>query len=168
MTDPDVLAARPFWRYVAVNDSRTRPAHRSWHNTLLPADHPWWETHYPPNGWNCRCRVVSMSAREMERDGLAVTENPDMRMEVKTDPRTGEAALFPAGIDRLGLQPGKVWPAIGARPRCGLSQTPSREVKKVIGSMIARLTDKTPAMRIIAASWSIRSAGISKRAAGRK
>ncbi len=53
MNDPAVRKARPSWRYVAVNDSRTRPEHRMWHNTVLPADDPWWDTHYPPNGWNC-------------------------------------------------------------------------------------------------------------------
>jgi SPP1 gp7 family putative phage head morphogenesis protein len=115
MTDPDVLAARPFWRYVAVNDSRTRPAHRSWHNTVLPSDHPWWEQHYPPNGWNCRCMVVSMSAFELERDGLKVTESPDTRLVQKVDPRTGDAALFPFGIDPgWDYNPARVWPAVGA------------------------------------------------------
>ncbi|RIK92480.1 MAG: hypothetical protein DCC73_11900 [Proteobacteria bacterium] len=44
---------RPFLRYTAVLDSRTRPEHRAWHNTVLPVDHPFWQTHYPPNGWNC-------------------------------------------------------------------------------------------------------------------
>ncbi|MCX7983049.1 MAG: phage minor head protein, partial [Syntrophales bacterium] len=99
MTDPDVLKARPYWRYVAVNDRKTRPQHRAWNDTVLPADHPWWKTHYPPNGWNCRCTVVSLSRREMERDGLKVTHHPDDEMEVKRDPRTGEMRPFPKGID---------------------------------------------------------------------
>lgn len=113
MSDPDVLKARPFWRYVAVNDGRTRPAHRGWHNTVLPADHPWWDTHFPPNGWNCRCTVVSVSARELERDGLQVTERPDERQVVGIDPRTGDAAVFPHGIDPgWDYNPGKTWPGI--------------------------------------------------------
>jgi uncharacterized protein with gpF-like domain len=32
-------------------DGRTRPMHAAWHNTVLPFDHPFWKTHYPPNGW---------------------------------------------------------------------------------------------------------------------
>ncbi len=52
MSDPDVLRDRPNWRYVAVMDARTRPEHAAWHDTVLPADDPWWDTHYPPNGFN--------------------------------------------------------------------------------------------------------------------
>ena len=51
MTDPDVLRARPLWRYVASSSADPRPEHMRWYNTVLPADDPWWETHYPPNGW---------------------------------------------------------------------------------------------------------------------
>lgn len=99
MTDPDVLAARPYWRYVAVNDSRTRPEHAAWHNTVLPADDPWWDTHYPPNGWNCRCTVVSASARELKRDGLKVSERPDGGTYDWLNPQTGVVEKVPKGID---------------------------------------------------------------------
>lgn len=63
---------RPYWRYQAVNDGRTRPAHRALDGKVFPADHPFWDTWYPPNGYNCRCTVVSLSAAEIEREGLAV------------------------------------------------------------------------------------------------
>jgi SPP1 gp7 family putative phage head morphogenesis protein len=110
MTDPDVLEARPYWRYVAVNDGKTRPQHRAWHNTILPADHPWWNTHYPPCAWNCRCTVVCLSAGEMRRDGQNVTQRPDNSTEMKKNPRTGEMAAYPAGIDpSWDYNPGKAY-----------------------------------------------------------
>lgn len=42
----------PFLRYVGIVDKRIRPMHLTWHNTVLPWDHPFWKTHFPPNGWN--------------------------------------------------------------------------------------------------------------------
>lgn len=61
----------PFWLYDAVNDSRTRPAHAAMDNTVLRHDHPWWATHYPPNGYNCRCRVVGLTESDATRRGIS-------------------------------------------------------------------------------------------------
>ena len=66
---------RPFWEYVAILDSRTRPAHRSQAGRVFPYDDPYWQTFYPPNGWNCRCRVRTRSARDIEREGLQVSSS---------------------------------------------------------------------------------------------
>lgn len=66
--------SRPFLRLVAVLDTHTRPLHRAWHGTILPVDHPWWGTHFPPNGWGCRCTIQSLSQRDLDRRGWKVTE----------------------------------------------------------------------------------------------
>lgn len=47
----------PNLRYVTVGDERVRAEHQKWDGTVLPIDHPWWKTHYPPNDWGCRCDV---------------------------------------------------------------------------------------------------------------
>jgi len=99
MTEPAVLLARPYWRYSAVMDRNTRPLHRQWHNMVLAADDPWWRTHYPPNGWGCRCTVVSMSLREIERDGLKISDSPAIETYKWTNPKTGEEVWVPKGID---------------------------------------------------------------------
>ena len=107
MTDPGVLKARPYWRYVASSSADPRPEHMRWYNTVLPADDPWWRTHYPPNGWGCKCGIVSHSAREVERIRKEAAEGPHP---VKTtapkdgtyewvDKETGEVRRIPAGID---------------------------------------------------------------------
>ena len=31
--------------------------HLSWDGLVLPFDHAFWQTHYPPNGWGCGCKV---------------------------------------------------------------------------------------------------------------
>lgn len=65
--------SRPWLRYSAVLDSRTRPQHAAWHGIILPVDHPFWRTHFPPNGWNCRCQVIQLSDRDLERQGWSPT-----------------------------------------------------------------------------------------------
>ena len=47
----------PNLRYSAVQDARTRPQHKAWHGIVRPLSDPFWDTHYPPNGWNFRCTV---------------------------------------------------------------------------------------------------------------
>jgi uncharacterized protein with gpF-like domain len=51
MTDPDVLRARPYGRYIAGLSANPREEHLRWHDTVLPLSDPWWNTHYTPNGW---------------------------------------------------------------------------------------------------------------------
>jgi SPP1 gp7 family putative phage head morphogenesis protein len=41
--------------YVAVMDARTRYDHANMNGARYPVGHPFWSTHYPPNGFNCRC-----------------------------------------------------------------------------------------------------------------
>jgi len=60
-TDPDVVASRPYLRYRIGPAMHHRPDHESWNNTVLPASDPWWQTHYPPNGWQCHCFAESIT-----------------------------------------------------------------------------------------------------------
>jgi SPP1 gp7 family putative phage head morphogenesis protein len=72
--------ARPWLRYVTVGDHRVRPEHQAWHDLVLPVDDPWWETHFPPNDWGCRCRVDTMNDRDLKRMGLKPGKAPPVRM----------------------------------------------------------------------------------------
>lgn len=44
-------------RYNTVNDARVRDSHRVLNNITRPANDSFWDTHYPPNGFRCRCDV---------------------------------------------------------------------------------------------------------------
>lgn len=68
-------ALRPYLMYDAVNDGRTRPTHLAMDNVILPFNDPWWSTHYPPNGYRCRCTVISLTASQAKARG-GVTQNP--------------------------------------------------------------------------------------------
>lgn len=105
---------RPYLRYVSVDPNMTqegtRAEHASWHDTVLPADDPWWLTHFPPNGWNCRCSVQSLNDRDLERYGLTVdAKAPPVEMVERTigTPDGARTVLVPAGIDPgFGYRPG--------------------------------------------------------------
>ncbi len=105
-------AVRPYLRYVAVMDGRTRPLHAAWHNTVLPVDHPWWDTHFPPNGWNCRCSVQSLNERDLVRYGLKLSGQAPPSPLV---PRVvqGRTIEVPEGIDPgFAYHPGKTAPPL--------------------------------------------------------
>ncbi len=62
--------ARPYLMYLAVNDARTRPAHRAMHGHIARVDDPWWKTHHPLNGFNCRCTTRTLTEAEAKRRGV--------------------------------------------------------------------------------------------------
>lgn len=113
-----VKAAMPFLRYVATMDSRTRPEHRAWHGVVLPVDDPWWDTHYPPCGFRCRCTVTQMNGRTLERRGFAVTEAPPrFPPRTYTNRRTGEVTTIEGGISPgFNYNVGKAY-LVGVTPR---------------------------------------------------
>lgn len=109
-------ARRPFVMYSAILDERTRPQHAAWNGTILPWNHAWWRTHTPPCGWNCRCTVVSLSQRDLDRMGRTVSEPPPSADYEWTNPRTGEVFRIPVGIDPgWGYAPGASRRAESAR-----------------------------------------------------
>ena len=47
-------------QYRTANAGKVRPEHAALHNVTLPADDPFWNEFFPPNGWRCRCTVVQV------------------------------------------------------------------------------------------------------------
>ncbi|QRE74391.1 phage head morphogenesis protein [Methylobacterium aquaticum] len=102
-------AALPYALYVRTASSDPRQEHLGWVGTILPIDHPWWTTHWPPNGWGCKCSVRMITGRERDRllatepkpGGIRYTEEvpDDGPPRVFTNARTGEVSEVPAGID---------------------------------------------------------------------
>lgn len=71
------VTRRPYWMYVAVLDSNTRPEHRALNGRVFRWDDPIWQYLYPPNGWGCRCRVRALTEKQIERMGITVEQGDD-------------------------------------------------------------------------------------------
>jgi SPP1 gp7 family putative phage head morphogenesis protein len=136
--------ARPFLRYVAVLDGRTRPAHAEWNGTILPIGDPWWDTHYPPCGWFCRCTVQQLSQRDLDRRGWTVTAPPASPTRGWTNARTGQTQELPEGIDPgFGYHPGKAARQADAARRLCDAATP---LPPAIGAAVVPAGQVAPAL----------------------
>lgn len=63
LTDPAVARELPFWRYRHADGVlHPRPLHVAWDGLTLPVGHPFWQQHFPPNGWGCHCKVFAQNA----------------------------------------------------------------------------------------------------------
>lgn len=85
-----------FWVYRHSGAAHPRLNHLAFDGIALPPDHPFWVTHYPPNGWGCGCIVEgAMNAAGIRRVG----GDPDKKLLDNwrdLDPRTGA----PIGIGK--------------------------------------------------------------------
>lgn len=134
----------PYLRYSAVHDSRTRPVHLALDGLIYPIDHPFWDTWYPPNGFQCRCGTRSLTKGQVKRLGLTVeTDIPKKRNAQILNTETGvidtvEVDILPepgfahhpgkaawGGVLKEGEKPGKyrdmVLPGDGPQPLQKLS-----------------------------------------------
>ncbi|MEM7047068.1 MAG: phage minor head protein [Pseudomonadota bacterium] len=89
----------PYLRLSAILDSRTRDDHRAYHGIVLPVDDPFWDSHYPPNGFGCRCKVQQLSERDIERRGYKVDKSPRLRARQWRNRRTGRTINKLDGVD---------------------------------------------------------------------
>lgn len=110
-TDPDVLEAYPYLCYQHSGSAHPRLQHRAWDGLTLRADSPFWDAHYPPNGWHCGCRAVSVSEGGLRRMGKTKPDQaPPTVMREWRNPHTGEIHRVPEGIDPgFAWNPGKAW-----------------------------------------------------------
>lgn len=55
----------PMLQYSTVGDGKVRDSHRALDGIIKPINDPFWNTYYPPNGWNCRCDVIQLPGRDI-------------------------------------------------------------------------------------------------------
>lgn len=99
------LQAAPYWQYEHSDwVEHPRLQHVSWDGLVLAKDDPFWQTHFPPNGWGCQCKVKGLWQRDLVRLGK---QGPDPTPEVKwaehligqRSPNGPRTVSVPEGID---------------------------------------------------------------------
>lgn len=90
---------RPFLQYRTAGDARVRPQHRQWNGRIYPISDAFWSTHYPPNGWGCRCTVRAYGQAEMEAKGLQVSQPFPVKTRAVLDRDGALVDQVPVGID---------------------------------------------------------------------
>ncbi len=151
----DIAERRPWWRYRHSDASEEpRHAHLAWDGLVLRHDDPWWATHYPPNGWGCKCFVETLDDASLERLGKS---GPDQAPEIRTrtvtvgvngpSPRT---VAVPQGIDPgwayapgRSLQPPPAPPDPFAIPELSRADATARQIGPQAGSNPGGLFEST-------------------------
>lgn len=72
----DNAETRGYLMYSAINDNRTRPAHRAMSGYIAPVDDPIWKKWTPPCGYNCRCSQISLTAEQARARGVETQDKP--------------------------------------------------------------------------------------------
>lgn len=112
----------PLLEYSTVGDARVRNEHRALDGITRKVDDAFWNTYYPPNGWNCRCTVVQKPQGD---------ETPESRIPTSG---TGVPELFQVNLAKRGLAFPPGHPYYNGVPQTVINQ----------GSRLAQKTAKAP------------------------
>ncbi|MCL1957972.1 MAG: phage head morphogenesis protein, partial [Spirochaetes bacterium] len=136
----------PYLMYRIGPSVKHREEHEKWDGLVLPKDDPFWDSHFPPNGWGCKCytRAVTESQRKKyEAEGIAVPTRADGtgggKIKIKTEAppityrnffneRTGTLESIPKGIS-----PGFNW-----------NQAKPNRSTAALEQMVQKTREKTP------------------------
>lgn len=84
--------------YKTVGDERVRLTHRTLEGVCLPKGDAWWNTHYPPNGWRCRCKAIPATKAQVKASKGLVFQAPQEDL-VRWESGTGEILELPASVE---------------------------------------------------------------------
>jgi hypothetical protein len=130
---------RPWWRY-RHNDAveHPRPLHVAWDGMVLHCDDPWWLTHFPANGWGCKCYVEALSDRDLKRLGKI---GPDKAPAINLQPVI--VGTRSPGGPRTVMTPAGVDPGFGYAPGASLDGVPQRRGGPVTPPSLAGIVESS-------------------------
>ena len=91
------LQGAPYWQYRHADwVQHPRHQHLAWDGLVLAKDDPFWQTHFPPNGWGCQCSVRGMWSRDLEKLGKTGPD-PSLKSTWSSTPAQPQRAAHGAG-----------------------------------------------------------------------
>ncbi|MDR3173010.1 MAG: minor capsid protein [Treponema sp.] len=108
--------SHPYLMYRVGNSQRHRKEHLAWNGLVLPKDDPWWNDHFPPKEYNCKCWTMALTEerkQRLEKTGIQVppaidgtpgytvpvqTKAPPPRYTTYYNERRGILEKLPAGV----------------------------------------------------------------------
>ena len=81
----------PYLMYRVGPSVKHREEHLNWDGLVLDKNDPWWDSHFPPNGWGCKCYTRAVTERQkqkFEAEGLPVPPGIDGNKSGKTKIKT--------------------------------------------------------------------------------
>jgi hypothetical protein len=152
----------PYLMYRIGPSVRHREDHQSWDGLILPKDDPWWDSHFPPNGWGCKCytrAVTEARKKQYEENGIptaprldgtgggnvpAKTQAPPVKYKTYFNERKGTVEQVPEGVDpAFNWNQGKAARDAGAKAALESAQAKNIEIMSTTMSeeQIAKLND---------------------------
>lgn len=94
----------PYWQYHHSGSENPRPEHLAWDGLVLRAEDPFWDAHFPPNGWGCQCSASGMDDVDLAELGKSGPDrSPDIEMETRVIGQRSASGprevVVPKGID---------------------------------------------------------------------
>lgn len=89
----------PFWQYHAVMDDRTRPRHAALNGIIQRADSSFWDEHFPPWDFNCRCSVSPADEIPADYDPIHPSGDDQITLSYDDDGNPFKAEVGPTFID---------------------------------------------------------------------
>lgn len=100
--------ALPFFVYELGPSEVHRTDHVALKGLTLPVDDPFWDTHFPPNGWGCKCWLRQVTKREADAKPPELRQRPEIQLVEYVNPRTGKTIQAPIDVDpNFAHNPGK-------------------------------------------------------------
>jgi hypothetical protein len=94
---------QPYFIYRTMNDGRVRSSHKILNGVCLPKTHKFFDDHFTPNGWRCRCKIISADQKGVDRlqdAGVPLQfEPPEEKLIEYKDQVTGKAFKLPESIE---------------------------------------------------------------------